>query len=32
LLCAITSVGRFTVSMTDAMVNVLPDPVTPSST
>ena len=32
LLWASTSVGRCTCSMTLAMVKVLPDPVTPSST
>lgn len=32
LLCAITSVGRCTCAITLAIVNVLPDPVTPSST
>ena len=31
LLCAMTSDGRPTFSMTRAMVCVLPDPVTPSS-
>ena len=30
LLCAMISVGLFNFSMTFAMVNVLPDPVTPS--
>jgi len=31
LLCASTRVGRFSFSMTEAMVKVLPEPVTPSS-
>jgi hypothetical protein len=31
-LCASTSVGRWTFSITLAIVNVLPEPVTPSST
>ena len=32
MLCAITSVGRFTSFMTFAIVKVLPEPVTPSNT
>ena len=32
MLCAITKVGRFTASITLAIVNVLPLPVTPKST
>ena len=31
-MCASTSVGRWTFSMTLAIVNVLPEPVTPSKT